>query len=179
MTHILLKLARKSIEGSFDGTIPEAETEIKEKFSKVTPCFVCLTKNGKIRGISGNLKANKEIFREVIEHSIKSAFHDKNFSPLKKEELSAIKIELFILNSLEQAEFDSIDELLNKINQGLSGVAIEKGYHSANFLPKVWEEISDKDEFLSVLCEKAGLPDNEWKKSGMKFWIYTTKSLRE
>jgi len=177
--NLLLKLARKSIEDYFQGVIPEVTPEVKKQFSELKSCFVCITKNGKLRGISGNLKSNKELYREVIENSVDAAFHDKTSSPLKKEELSAIKIEISILTSSEQLDFESTDDLLNKINVGSDGIMIQKGYHSANFLPQVWEEIFDKDEFLSLLCEKAGLPDDEWKKPGMQIWTYRVERVRE
>jgi AMMECR1 domain-containing protein len=44
-------------------------------------------------------------------------------------------------------------------------------------LPQVWEEISNKTEFLEQLSLKAGLSKDEWKNS--QFWYYKVKAVKE
>lgn len=175
----LLKLARQTLEKYFEGKEPELSDEMKKNFAKRQACFVTLTKNGKLRGCIGSLKPRQELYKDLIENTISAAFHDPRFSPLKKEELSAIVIEVSILSVPRQLSFSDSFELLKLITPGSDGVTIQKGYASATYLPQVWEDIPNKEEFLSSLCIKAGLDQNSWRKPGMKVSIYRVKAIRE
>jgi AmmeMemoRadiSam system protein A len=107
---------------------------------------------------------------------LNAAFHDPRFSPLKKEELSAIKIEVSILSDSQEIEFTDEKELLSKIDDKM-GLILKKGFSSATFLPQVWEEINNKKDFLQHLSVKAGLNKDVWKNS--KIYFYRVKSIKE
>lgn len=175
----LLNLARETLTTYFDGIYPELSPEVKKELSKRQACFVTLTKNGKLRGATGSLEPRQELYKELMENAVNAAFHDPRFTPLKKEELSAIKIEVSILSVPRQLSFSDSFELLKFLTPGEDGVLIKKDYASATYLPQVWEDIPSKEEFLSSLCLKAGLDHNSWKKPGMKVFIYRAKVFRE
>ncbi len=59
------------------------------------------------------------------------------------------------------------------------GVIIKKGFHEATYLPQVWEEIPDKELFLSSLCLKAQLPADAWKKEKLEVKIYEVENFKE
>lgn len=176
--NILLKLSREVLEKYFEEKEPEVSKEIVKSFSAKQSCFVTLTKNGKLRGCIGSLYPKQELYKEIIENAVSAAFHDPRFSPLKKEELSAVKIEISVLTIPEKLEFEDSEDLLNKLTKK-EGVLIEKGFASATYLPQVWGDIQNKREFLSSLCEKAGLPQDSWKKPGMKVSVYHVQIIRE
>jgi AMMECR1 domain-containing protein len=46
-------------------------------------------------------------------------------------------------------------------------------------LPQVWENHPDPAEFLSLLCRKAGLPGDAWKKMDMRVEVYQAVSFEE
>ena len=72
------------------------------------------------------------------------------------------------------------DDLLAKLEAGKHGLIIHKGYAGATFLPAVWEELPEKEEFLANLCMKAGLRPDEWKNAaGMKFEVYEAEEFGE
>jgi AMMECR1 domain-containing protein len=53
-------------------------------------------------------------------------------------------------------------------------VIIKYKNHSATFLPDVWEDIPEKELFLSHLCLKAGLPPDFWKTGLSEVYTYKT-----
>jgi len=173
----LLKLARKTLEVHFDKKELEVSKNIKKKFSEKKACFVTLIENGELRGCVGSLYARQALWKDVIENSINAAFNDSRFPELTSEELKKIKIEVSILSIPRKINFASFEELKKKITG--KGVILKQGFSSATYLPQVWEEISDKEQFLSSLCMKAGLGRNEWKEKGLKVWVYDVKKVEE
>jgi uncharacterized protein len=73
-------------------------------------------------------------------------------------------------------EYKDSKDLLNKIDKNM-GIILKKGFHSATFLPQVWEQINDKEEFLEELSIKAGLNLDDWKNS--EFYFYRVEKFKE
>lgn len=146
-----------------------SDDELKEKRGT----FVTLhTKDGQLRGCIGHIEPVQEIYKDVIENALAAAFDDSRFLPLKKEEMGDIEIEISVLTNPEPLNYTSADDLLNKLQPLRDGVIIEKGRFGATYLPQVWEDLSDKAEFLSSLCLKAGLPADEWRSGQLKVLTY-------
>ena len=118
----------------------------------------------------------QELYRDVAENAVHAAFDDYRFSPLNKNELSRIKIEISVLSIPKKMEFRNEKELLEKINKNM-GIILKKGFNSATFLPQVWEELPDKEDFLEHLSQKAGLSKDAWKNS--EIYYYIVKSIKE
>jgi len=173
----LLKLARKTLEAYFEGKKPQINENIKKKYSEEKACFVTLTKNGELRGCVGSLEARQELWKDVVENSINAAFNDSRFPELTLDELKKIKIEISVLSIPKKIAFASSEDLKKKITG--RGVILKQGFSSATYLPQVWEEISDKEEFLDSLCLKAGLGRNVWREKGLEVWIYDVRKVEE
>lgn len=167
-------LAHKSIEYFFDnGALLKVEKEdVPEKLLEKKACFVTLTKNGNLRGCIGHLEAVRPLYVGIIENAVNAAFCDSRFPPLGRDELSSLKVEVSVLTDPIEVKFSSCDVLLKKISAGKDGLIIQKGDCSATFLPSVWEELPEKEEFLSHLCLKAGLSAEEWRLPGIRVLKY-------
>ncbi|MFA6384978.1 MAG: AMMECR1 domain-containing protein, partial [Candidatus Omnitrophota bacterium] len=78
-------------------------------------------------------------------------------------------IEISVLSPLERVE--SAD----KIEMGLHGVLVRRGFSSGVFLPQVATETGwNKEQFLSYLCsQKAGLPADAWKDKNTELYVFT------
>lgn len=172
----LLKLARETLKSYFDKKELIVPEEVKKKYSKKQACFVTLTINGELRGCIGNIYPRQELYKDVIHNSLNAAFNDSRFIPLEKFELNKIKIEVSVLTVPEKMGYKSLDEFKRKING--KGVILKKGIKSATYLPQVWEDLSDDEEFLSRLCQKAGLARNAWKEN-IEVYVYEVKSVKE
>jgi len=177
----LLSLARKSIEHwlKYSEKLFISDEEISPSLKNNKACFVTIIKNGKLRGCIGCLEPIAPLYQNVISNAVSAAFFDPRFSPLTKEELKEIKIELSILDKPKKFEYRTINELLIYLEREKPGIIIKKGKFSATFLPQVWNEIETVEEFLSHLCLKAGLPALEWQKGDLEVFIYNVQHFCE
>lgn len=175
--HELIILARESIKCAMEKKDIIVNEKIKEKYSRKQACFVTLTKNGELRGCIGNLKAERELWKNIINNAIASASLDPRFKPLSKAELDKIKIEISLLSKLKQIKYKNVKELKQKIFG--KGVVIKKSQNIATYLPQVWKLLSDAELFLSSLCEKAGLESDAWKKDELDVFVYGVKVIKE
>ena len=85
-----------------------------------------------------------------------------------------IKIEISVLSPLQRIK--SADE----IKPNLHGVVVRRGFRSGLFLPQVWEQLPNKEDFLNELCwEKAGLNPEAWKEKETELYIFTVFAFEE
>lgn len=170
----LLKLARETISLRIEGK--QKEDKLSDDYYLNLPgaVFVTITKNGNLRGCIGTIEPNMTIYDAVIYAANSAAFNDSRFSPLTKDELEKVKIEISLLSPLRQVSN------INEIIPHKHGVLIVKGERSGLFLPQVWDKITDKENFLNEICaQKAGLEINCWKDSDSKIYIFTVDSFEE
>ena len=68
-------------------------------------------------------------------------------------------------------------EALAHLVPGTDGVIADWGGRRATFLPQVWQQLPDPEEFLRALLRKAGLSPNHWdadttlERYGVASWI--------
>jgi AMMECR1 domain-containing protein len=85
-----------------------------------------------------------------------------------------------VLTLPKRLKFHGPDELLQKLRPGTDGVILRLGSRQGLFLPQVWEQIPDKQEFLSRLAEdKAGLAPSAWKQSDAKILVFQVEAFQE
>lgn len=176
---MLLNLARESIAHYIkNGEKLEVDpNEVPKEFKESTSVFVTLTIDGALRGCIGHMSPVKELYKDVIDNAFNAAFADPRFPPLEEEDLSRINIEISILNLPKKIEYIDSDDLLAKIKEGEDGIILLKDGKQATFLPQVWEDISDKTEFLEQLSLKAGLLKDDWKSAEIQ--IYHVEKFSE
>ena len=138
--------------------------------------FVTLHKNAELRGCIGSLEAHQPLINDIAEHAYAAAFQDPRFPQLQNNEFEQLEIEISVLSKPELMTFESEEDLLQQIRPEIDGLIIEHGYHRGTFLPSVWEQLSDKKEFLNHLKMKAGL-SIDWWDSAVKISRYETFSF--
>ncbi len=179
----LLKLARKSIEYylTYRRILPIEEKDIPyENLKKKGSSFVTLeTKWGQLRGCIGSIIPYRPLYEDVINNAVSSAVSDPRFPPLTLKELPNIKIKVSVLTYPQPLFYSNWQELLNKLKPFEDGVIIKYKNHTATFLPDVWEDIPDRESFLSHLSLKAGLPPDFWKTGLLEVFTYKTISFKE
>jgi AmmeMemoRadiSam system protein B/AmmeMemoRadiSam system protein A len=171
----LLEIARHSIE-----TYLKTGKMLEVKESDPALCgemgaFVTLHERGQLRGCIGNLIGDQPLYLTIRDMAVESATGDPRFPPVRLTELEDIEIEISALSPLELT--DSPD----KIQMGVHGVLVKKGYRSGVYLPQVATETGwTRDEFLSSLCaHKAGLPADAWKDKATELYIFTASVFSE
>jgi AmmeMemoRadiSam system protein A len=176
----LLKLARSSIEAKLIKEVkvirPEKKTSALEENRG---CFVTLHKNGALRGCIGTIEAIKPLVNSVEENALNAAFRDPRFASLEEEELKYINIEISVLTVPQELSFKDKDDLKRKIKKGVHGIILSSGWHKATFLPQVWEQLPDVENFLEHLCIKAGIKKDCWKNRTTRVQTYETEFFSE
>ncbi|NLT51082.1 MAG: AmmeMemoRadiSam system protein A [Ignavibacteria bacterium] len=172
---LMLKIVRNSIAEIFE---PAEELKIdKEKYpalKKKCGAFVTLTINKMLRGCVGYIVSDRPLIELLPIVAKKSAQEDTRFTPLEKNELNEISIEISILS--EPFKMNSYDDIV----VGKHGLILSERYNRGLLLPQVPKEHGmDKEGFLTALCQKAGLPPYEWKKKTLNIEMFTAAVFSE
>jgi len=177
----LLGVARETIKNRLDNIeeSPINWKEIPKKFQERLGTFVTVTIEDSLRGCIGHIIPRESLIEGIKENAINAAFKDPRFHPLTKEEYNKIDIEISILTSPKELSYAGAEDLLKKLRPGIDGVIIKKGFYEATFLPQVWEQLTEKEEFLSHLCLKAGLSPDSWKREELHVSTYQVQAFEE
>jgi len=177
---VLLKLARDTLNQYYeDGSRPEIEENaLTPKMKKLSGCFVTLNKNGDLRGCVGHILPQVPLYECVIENALNAALHDTRFNPVAKDEVPDLHIDVSVLTLPEKMTYSSPDDLLRKLVPGRDGVVLKVRGRQSTYLPQVWEQLPDKEEFLTSLCRKQGSSGDCWK-SGAEVEVYRAQVFEE
>src|SRR5512139_2361610 len=140
--------------------------------------FVTLTRQGELRGCIGSLEAHRALEKDVRENAVAAAFHDPRFMPLSRREFDAIRVEVSLLSASEPLEVEDEAAALAALRPHVDGVVFEYGHLRSTFLPQVWEQLPDPDQFLAYLKRKAGLPMDFWAEQ-VRLSRYTVSKWKE
>lgn len=162
----LLKIARETIEEKVmrNNQVKINTDDFSEVLLNPAGAFVSLhTKEGKLRGCIGRFSPEKPLYQVVRDMAISSAIQDYRFTPLGKDEIDEVDIEISVLTPMKK--IDSIDE----IELGKNGVYLRKDGRSGTFLPQVATSTGwTKEEFLGHLAkDKAGIGWDGWKSADL------------
>jgi hypothetical protein len=176
----LLTIARNAIAEELGIKTREMEKPSNaEVLDEARGVFVTLEQNGQLRGCIGNIMPVYPLEEAVRKNASNAAFGDPRFTPVEKDEFDSIEIEISVLTVPEKLEYKDADDLLAKLQVGKDGVVLKKGYNEATYLPQVWEQVPDKEQFLGSLCMKAGLMMDEWKKGDLEVKTYRVEIFKE
>ena len=159
---ILKDIALQSIRDSLDGKKPSAPSSIFPITSSLrSKCgaFVSLHKHGRLRGCIGHFGEDVPLHEIVAAMARAAAFEDPRFSPVTRDELDDLDIEISVLTPMRRIQ--SLDEF--ELHR--HGIYIRKGYRSGTYLPQVADEVNwTKEEFVSHCSQdKAGLGWDGWR----------------
>jgi AmmeMemoRadiSam system protein A len=156
----LKEIALQSIKDSLDGKpIADFQTSLSSPLTSKCGAFVSLHEYGHLRGCIGHFGEDIPLHEIVAEMARAAAFEDPRFSPVRREELDDIDIEISVLTPMRRIK--NLDEF--ELHR--HGIYIRKGYRSGTFLPQVADEVDwTKEEFVGHCSQdKAGLGWNGWR----------------
>ena len=170
----LLKLARQTLETYLTtGSKPEVdESQLTPTLKQKMGCFVTLEKNGMLRGCIGHILPQEELYKCVMDNAINAAVNDPRFNPVQYDELKDISIEISVLSIPQRLTFSSGEELKKKLIPNVHGVILKRGFRQSTYLPQVWEQLPDKELFLTQLCLKGGMSPICWKDPSTEVYVY-------
>lgn len=169
----LLKLARQSLNYYFDAGqfLSVDENAVPERLKNKQGVFVTLTKNGDLRGCIGYIEPVAAVYQSVIDNAVSAAINDSRFMPVIKSELKDLDIEISVLSVPQILDLPA-EKRLTSLRPETDGVVLEEGNRRSTYLPQVWEELTDPEEFLASLCQKGGWAKTCWTKNEVKLYTY-------
>ncbi|HKJ26467.1 MAG TPA: AmmeMemoRadiSam system protein A [Anaerolineales bacterium] len=153
----LITLAKQSIQSFVTiKEIPKFKTE-DPAFLRKTGLFVTIRQQGALRGCIGRLQADLPLYKAVQDIAVSAATSDPRFPPIESQEIDTLSFKIAILSPLRR--ITSTD-----VQVGTHGLLIAHQGRRGVLLPDVpvsrgW----GREEFLTNLCYKAGLPPNAWR----------------
>lgn len=169
----LLGLARETVTLAAEGKRPEVLLLEDPTLNLPSAVFVTLTKDGRLRGCIGTTEPRGTLRDAVAAAAYSAALEDNRFTPVTKDEAARLHIEISLLSRAEPVAGQE------KIIPRKHGVILSQGGRSGLFLPQVWEQIPEKEGFLSELCgQKAGLPRDCWKDPKTSISVFTVSSFK-
>lgn len=151
------------------GKIVSPDKDLNEEFlNRKAGVFVTILKDGNLRGCIGTYSPTKKnIVEEIISSAVAAASEDYRFGPIKKEELSNLSYEVYILDEPELVkDIKELDPkkfgiLVKAVPLSFpTGIDVAFSGHlrlkSGLLLPDL-DGIDTVDEQISIACQKAGI----------------------
>lgn len=173
---ILLSQARAAIAAQL--ALPVVKAVDHPLLQQSGASFVTLTRQGQLRGCIGQLQASKPLGADVQSNAVAAAFHDPRFPPLTASEWPAVRIEVSVLGPVSFFHCPTEEDCLRRLTPFQDGVILVSGSRRATFLPQVWEQLPEPQEFIAHLLQKAGLPVELWP-ADMELGLYRVTKYRE
>ena len=101
------------------------------------------------------------------------------FPQVRPDELDQIEIEVSVLTPKNPLEYEDSQDLIKKLRPGVDGVVLQDGFRKATFLPQVWDQIPQPEQFLTHLCQKMGASPDLWRKKHLMVFTYQVQEFQE
>jgi len=169
----MLALARAAIVSALENKPLTRAASEPSCLSLTQGVFVTLEVFGKLRGCIGVIEPREPLRESIIHCAQSAAINDPRFSPLQREEVSGLEIEISVL-------FELFPISLQQIQIGKHGLVVVTENHRGLLLPQVATEHKlSREEFLEETCHKAGLPRDAWRAPQTKIYAFTCEIFRE
>lgn len=152
----LVALAREAVEEYVRyGRMTSVPVPAPPELTARAGAFICLKKNGRLRGCIGTIEPTKpSLAAEIIENAVNSATQDFRFEPVGPDELADLEYSVDVLSHPEQ--ITSLTELDPK----KYGVIVESGFKRGLLLPDL-EGVDTIEDQVGIAMSKAGIFDDE------------------
>jgi len=155
---VLLRFARQTLEEYLsEGQRPPIPTGSGNLLAHRATFVTLRTRATRgLRGCVGEIVARRPLIESVMNMTIAAATEDPRFPPVELDEVPGLHIEISALTPMEPI-------LAEEVEVGRHGLMIRWKGRSGLLLPQVpischWS----RNEFLTGVCRKAGLPDDAW-----------------
>lgn len=174
---VLLDLADAAIAAGLDGRhhTPPAVSTLTAGLASVRGAFVTLHVRHELNGCIGSIEGAGPLAIEVGRLARAAAFDDPRLPPLRRADLAHLEVEVSVLSPLMPAPAASRSQLAEHVRPGVDGLLLGDSRRRAVFLPAVWAQIPDPDDFIDHLLHKAALSPRGWAPD-MRAHVFTSTS---
>jgi AmmeMemoRadiSam system protein A len=175
---ILRQIARRSVHNGLLKHKPLAITitDYPEVLQKQRATFVTLNINNELRGCIGTLTPYRALVDDIAHNAYSAAFSDPRFPELSHREFELLDYHISVLSETSPLTFASEQDLLSQLRPDIDGLVLEDNGHRGTFLPSVWEQLPEPEQFLAHLKLKAGLASGYWSDT-LKISRYTVEAF--
>lgn len=158
----LIDLARGAIAKRLGIPVDRPEGPTPPWLLERGAAFVTLTTQHRLRGCIGSLEPWRPLLDDVRANAVAAAFHDPRFPQLEAGEFRDVSVEVSVLTPAEPFPVHDEADAVARLRPGVDGVILEAGHHRGTFLPQVWDQLPDAQQFLRHLKMKAGVSPDHW-----------------
>lgn len=133
------------------GKMPGAPTAAPREWLKPGAAFVCIKKDGDLRGCVGTFKPTRgSLVEEIMHNAVSAAVNDNRFLPVRADELVGLKFSVDVLDPPHQVL--TADDLDPKV----FGIMVKAGSRLGLLLPDL-EGVETVEEQIAIAKQKAGI----------------------
>ena len=173
-SEVLLNLAADAVRHAVDKgeAMPVNQNSFPGPLQANGASFVTLKKTGNLRGCIGSLQAHEPLVINIADNAQGAVARDTRFPAVSDDELEDLDVSISILSPLTKMSYSGDSDLLSQLRPRVDGLVLadENGRRST-FLPQVWEELPESEDFLQALKRKGGF-DPGLLTDGVKAWRY-------
>jgi len=149
----------------------ELVARLPESLKRPAGAFVTLWKGeGKLRGCVGYIPPRYPLHRSVYDNAYSAARDDPRFLPVRREELAHLQMDISVLSPLQPIESP------RQFHPGKEGIVLDVAGRRSVYLPEVASRMGwNREQTLSSLARKAGLPPDAWRRKDARLSIFTTQ----
>lgn len=154
--HPIVELAKRAVEARIrTGRAIATPQELGEEMKQRAGVFVCLKRQGRLRGCIGTIQpVTGCVAEEAIRNAVSAATEDPRFPPVEEEELGDMDYSVDVLCAPEKVED------LGVLDPRRYGVIVAKGMRRGLLLPDI-EGVDSVEEQLEIARSKAGIGPEE------------------
>lgn len=160
----LLDVAEDAILAGLGGRAPAppALTAVPPVLREPRGVFVTLLVRGRLNGCRGTVMARDPLVAGVAFSAWDAAFDDPRLPSLQRADYAHLTVEISVLSPLSPINVSSCSELTAALRPRVDGLYILGAGRAGVFLPSVWDELPEPDDFVRHLQLKAGLQPGWW-----------------
>lgn len=149
--HPLVRLAKEAAERCVLREPPPPPQELTPEMKEKAGVFVCIKKDGELRGCIGTFEPTRDnVFEEIVANSLCSALQDPRFSPVAPEELPRLTYMVDVLSHPEPISS------LEGHDPKRYGLIVEAWGRKGLLLPDL-EGVDTAQQQMEICLLKAGL----------------------